>query len=117
MNILIVEDHAPVRRMLCSLVKPFTENIFECADGGQAFAVYERHRPDWTLMDVAMPQTDGISATRQITNVFPAARIVIVTSYDDAYLREAAKAAGACGYVCKENLHLLRSLLTSCGGS
>lgn len=111
MNILIVEDHAPVRRMLCSLVKPFTENIFECADGGQAFAAYERHRPEWVLMDIAMPRTDGITATRQIIAGFPAAKIVIVTDYDDADIRRIALAAGACEYVHKENLLELRRLL------
>lgn len=111
MNILIVEDSAPVRRMIRSLVKPFAEIIFECADGCEAFALYERHLPDWVLMDVAMPKTDGISATRQIIAQFPAARIVIVTEYDDEDVRETAFAAGACEYVHKENLLDLRRLL------
>ena len=110
MNILIVEDNAPMRRMICSLVKPFTEYIFECADGCDALEFYKRHLPDWVLMDVAMPLTDGISATKQIIGSFPAARIVIVTDYDDDDLREHSFAAGACDYVHKENLLDLRRL-------
>jgi len=47
---------------------------------------------------------DGITATRQIRASDPTARIIIVTQYDEADLREEAKAAGACGYVRKENL-------------
>lgn len=47
---------------------------------------------------------DGITATRRIVQTFPTARIVIVTHYDDVRLRNAAREAGACGYVLKDNL-------------
>lgn len=110
MNILIVEDSAPMRRMIRSLVQPFIECVFECADGGEAFELYRRHLPDWVLMDIEMKKVDGISATKQIIDAFPAARIVIVTDYDDDDLRETAAAAGACDYVHKENLLDLRRL-------
>ncbi len=56
-----------------------------------------------------MDSVDGIDATRQIIEVFPNARVIIVTDYDDSELREAAREAGACDYVVKENLlHLCR---------
>lgn len=112
MNILIVDDSAPVRRMIRSLVASFSAEVFECADGSQAFAAYQRHQPDWVLMDVEMELTDGITATRQIRRIDPQAQICIVTNYDDADLREEARNAGACAYIVKDDLHLLRALLT-----
>jgi DNA-binding NarL/FixJ family response regulator len=63
------------------------------------------------LMDIAMPGLDGISATAGLTSADPGARVVMVTNYDDVELREAAAAAGACGYVLKEDLRPLLSLL------
>jgi DNA-binding NarL/FixJ family response regulator len=62
-------------------------------------------------MDIRMKRLDGIAATRQITAAFPNAAIVMVTDYDDARLRKAARAAGACGYVVKENILPLRKIL------
>jgi len=48
------------------------------------------------LMDIDLPEVDGISATRQIVSAGPGARVMIVTNYDDAVLRETARSAGAC---------------------
>jgi DNA-binding NarL/FixJ family response regulator len=62
-------------------------------------------------MDISMVTMDGMTATRRILQMFPAARIVIVTQYDDARLRSAARQAGACGYVLKNNLLDVRRFL------
>jgi DNA-binding NarL/FixJ family response regulator len=72
---------------------------------------YQAQRPDVVLMDIRMPEVDGITATRQIRILDPAARIVIVTDYDDSQLRDAALAAGACDYTLKDNLPDLVPLL------
>lgn len=111
MRILIVEDSAPLRRMMRALLAPLTAEIFECGDGAEAFAAYRRHRPDWVLMDWQMKRMDGLTATRRIKDAFPDAHILFVTQYDDHELRQAARAAGACGYVLKDDLLGLRSLL------
>ena len=63
-------------------------------------------------MDIAMKQVNGITATRQITDAFPEARIVIVTNHREAGLREAADQAGARGYVLKEDLWALREIIS-----
>ena len=104
MKLLIVEDNASARRFIETIVAPVATQIHECADGAEALEAYLAHRPDFVLMDLAMERMDGITATRQIRAADPAARFIIVTQYDQADLREAAKAAGACGYVWKENL-------------
>lgn len=115
MKLLIVDDNPTVRRMLKSIVGNLAEEVYECADGVQALAVYTLHHPHFVLMDIAMKQVDGIAATRQIMNTDPLARVIIVTNYDETDLREAAQQAGACGYVLKENLFEVRRFLQLTG--
>lgn len=100
-----------MRRLLGRVVHDLCDAIVECEDGADALAAYEQHRPDWVLMDIEMNRTDGITATRAITMSFPDAKIVIVSKHDDQQLRAAAQAAGACGYVLKDNLIAVRELL------
>lgn len=111
MNILIVEDSLIMRRMIRSLVTPFAKEVFECEDGNEAFSAYQAHQPDWVLMDIRLKESDGIKVTREICTSDPRARVVIVTNFDDVSLRKAAREAGACGYVMKENLLELRGIL------
>ncbi len=102
-----------MRRMIRILVEDLAEQVYECSDGRAAFAAYERYHPDCVLMDIELPQMDGIAATREITTADPNAKIVIVTSYDEAELHEEARNAGACGYVLKTNLLKLVPMLES----
>ena len=111
MMLMIVEDNEQMRRLIRSFVERLADQICECSDGAEAVAAYAAHRPDWVLMDVEMKEMDGITATRKIRESFADAKILIVTQYDDATTREAARAAGACGYVLKENLLEVRRLL------
>jgi len=104
MTVLIVEDNASVRQLIRSIVANLAEKIHECEDGAMALAAYLEYRPDVVLMDIEMKELDGIAATTQIKAAHPAANVVIVTNYDDAELREAARNAGACGYVLKHSL-------------
>jgi DNA-binding NarL/FixJ family response regulator len=108
LKILIVDDNAAIRRLIAAIVLPFAGEIHECADGADALAGYQMHRPDLVLMDICMKNVDGVAATRQIKAADPSARILIVTDYDDDALRRAAISAGACGYVLKESLLELR---------
>lgn len=110
-KILIVEDNADMRRTIKELLGDLGE-VYECSNGLEAFSAYSQYCPDWVLMDIKMAGMNGITATRKIKSVFPHARIVIVTGYDDAELREAARRAGACEYVLKENLTEARRVLT-----
>ena len=111
MKILIVENDPGMRRLVAAVLAPLSPEIIECDDGADALATYRAQSPDVVLMDIAMPGLDGISATAVLTAAHPGARVVMVTNYDDVDLREAAAAAGACGYVLKEDLRPLLSLL------
>jgi DNA-binding NarL/FixJ family response regulator len=70
-------------------------------DGRQAIALFREHRPDVVLMDLRMPEVDGIEATRQIRAQFPDARIIMLTTYDADEDARRSLEAGASGYVLK----------------
>ena len=96
---------------MTGVLRDLAEAIYECTDGSEAVAAYELYGPDWVLMDIKMKEVDGIVATRRIKHRWPAAQIMIVTDYDDATFREAAREAGACEYVVKESLVEVRCIL------
>jgi CheY-like chemotaxis protein len=113
-SVLIVEDHASLRATLRMWLADLAGPITECDNGLDVCTRYTAaQHPDWVLMDIELPGQDGITATRQLLAQDPTARVLIVTSYDDAGLRAAAKAAGACGYVLKENLWEVRQWLAA----
>ncbi|HKQ76132.1 MAG TPA: response regulator transcription factor [Blastocatellia bacterium] len=111
MKLLIVENSPSVRRVIRSIVATLADEVYECEDGADALQAYIAHKPDWVLMDIAMNNVDGIAATKSIKDQYPDAKIIIVTNFDDADLREAALQAGACGYVLKDNLYEAKRML------
>jgi len=111
MKILIVEDNRQTREMIELWLGGLATEIKECEDGAEALNAYRIFSPDWVLMDWEMKRMDGLTATREIVSAFPAARILIVTLHDRSELRAAAEKAGACGFVCKDNLQALNQFL------
>jgi CheY-like chemotaxis protein len=111
MKVLIVENSEPMRRMIMSLLADLVEDFVECVDGSEALAAYNQHQPDLVLMDLKMKGVDGIEATRRITRVFPDARIIVVSQYDDANLSQAARSAGAEEMISKSDLFPIRRIL------
>ena len=112
-SFLIVDDNSVMRRTIRRIVDEFASEIIECSDGAAAFSAYQTHLPDWVLMDVEMREKDGLTATREICREYPEARIVIVTKHSDSRIREAAQKAGAFGFVVKENLLILREIISA----
>ena len=111
MNLLIVDDSATVRQLIADIVAPLFREIRECGDGADALPAYRAHRPDVVLMDVRMRLMDGLEATRRICAADPAAKVVIVTDFDDDALRLSAMNAGASAYALKDNLLGLPELI------
>jgi len=112
-TVLIVEDDGAMRELIKRVIGDLADSFCECRDGRDALALYEKHRPAWVLMDIRMEHVDGLTATEQIMRAWPSARVLVVTTYTDEDLREAAHRAGACGYVSKENLLEIRKWLVT----
>ena len=104
---MIVDDNRKMREMIKKVLNRYLKNIntiIECSDGREAVESYDKYMPDWTLMDIEMKPLNGLSATTEIISAHPQAKVIIVTQYKEPEFREAAKNAGACGYIFKENL-------------
>jgi len=113
MTVLLVEENSAVRRVIRHLLTSPETWIQECANGADAIEAYGASRPDFVIMDLGVKDLDGIAVSKQIKAMDPAAKIVLVSDYDDAGLRESARDAGACGYVLKDNLLEVTGLLTA----
>jgi DNA-binding NarL/FixJ family response regulator len=105
-RILAVDDHPLLREGIAALVnsQPDMKLVAEAANGREAIEQFRKHRPDVTLMDLQMPELNGIDAMIAIRGEFPQARIVVLTTYKgDMEVLRALK-AGARGYLLKNLL-------------
>jgi DNA-binding NarL/FixJ family response regulator len=102
-KILIVDDHHIVRQGLVALLKtvPGFAVAAEAADGEQAVELYRKHKPDVTLMDLRLPKMNGVDAIAKIRVGAPAARIIVLTTFDGDEDIYRALQAGAKGYLLK----------------
>jgi two-component system response regulator DegU len=112
---MIVEDNVKMRALIKQILMKYVPGlaaIQECEDGAEAVKQYAHFQPDWVLMDIQLQTLDGLAATQAITASHPQAKIIVVTNYDYPEYREAAKNAGACDYVLKENLLEIPKLMS-----
>jgi RNA polymerase sigma factor (sigma-70 family) len=104
-RVLIVDDHAILRDGIRSLleIQPEIRVVGEAANGREALEKARLLLPDVVLMDVAMPEMNGLEATRQIKALNPQIQILILTQHDDREYVEPLLQAGASGYVLKRS--------------
>jgi len=103
-RILIADDHSVVREGLVSLVKRKSDMVVvaEASNGREAVQLWKEHRPDVTLLDLRMPELDGVGAIKEIRELDENAHIVVLTTYDgDEDIYRAIK-AGAKAYLLKD---------------
>lgn len=106
-RILAVDDHALVREGIAVLVgtQPDMTLVAQAANGREAIQQFRAHRPDITLMDLQMPEMNGLDAIIAIRGEFPEAKIVVLTTYQgDVQILRSLK-AGAQGYLLKNTFH------------
>ncbi len=100
-RVLLVDDQAVVRRALRGRfsLEPDLEVVGEASTGSEALSLAQILKPDVVLMDIQMPEMDGIEATAALCRVIPQSAVVILSIYDDAQTRGRAQAAGAVAFV------------------
>jgi DNA-binding NarL/FixJ family response regulator len=103
-RVVLADDQELVRSGLRMILgaEPDLEVVAEAEDGDAAVAAVVDHQPDVALMDIKMPGTDGIEATRRITATCPSTHVVILTTFDRSRLVYDALAAGASGFLLKD---------------
>jgi NarL family two-component system response regulator LiaR len=115
-RVLVADDHAVVRQGLRTFLElqDDIEVVGDVADGRQALAAVAEHEPDVVLMDLVMPELDGVEAIRRIAAERPATRVIALTSFLDDDKVFPAVRAGAAGYLLKdvEPQELVRAIRT-----
>jgi NarL family two-component system response regulator LiaR len=103
-RVMLVDDHTMVRRGLATFLEVFDdlELAGEANNGEEAIELCARLLPDVVLMDLAMPDVDGVTATRVIRQRFPEVQVIALTSFKEAELVQNALQAGAIGYLLKD---------------
>ena len=106
-RILSVDDHPLIRKGIAGLLATQADMnlIAEAANGREAIQQFHRHRPDITLMDLQMPEMNGLDAIIAIHGEYPEARIIILTTYAGDVQALRALKAGARAYLLKDSLH------------
>ena len=104
-RVLLVDDHALVRAGIRSLLEKLAgmEVVGEAGDGLEALRMVAEYHPQVVLMDIAMPQLNGLEATRRLTEDFPDVPVIILSIYSDEEHVYQALRAGAAGYLLKDS--------------
>ncbi len=102
-HVLLVDDHAVVRSGLSKflMVHKDMELVAEASDGVEAIQKAGQYKPDVILMDLMMPEMDGITATREIRQKYPQIKVIALTSFSEQALVQGALQAGAIAYLQK----------------
>lgn len=102
-RVLIADDHAIVRTGLRALIRsePSMELVGEATGGYETIELVEKAQPNVLVLDLSMPDLDGIAVTKRIAPQFPDLKILILTLHEDEALLRAALKAGASGYILK----------------
>jgi DNA-binding NarL/FixJ family response regulator len=105
-RVLAVDDHPLLREGIAGLIADESDMtlVAEAANGREAIEQFRAHRPDVTLMDLMMPELNGVEATMAIRAEFPDARIIVLTTYTGDVQAARALNAGASGYLLKNSL-------------
>ncbi len=102
LRLLLADDHPLIREGLkASLLDQGFTVVAEAEDGKAAVNLTLEHRPDVVVMDIGLPELDGLEAIRRIVRARPTAKVMVLTAHDDENMRKAAKDAGAMAYVTK----------------
>jgi DNA-binding NarL/FixJ family response regulator len=98
---MIADDHPDLVKAITRVLALDYEVVGVVSDGGAVLEAAQRLRPDVIVVDLNLPNVNGLDACRQITQVNPEMKVVVFTAMDDPYLRQRALEVGASAFVCK----------------
>jgi DNA-binding NarL/FixJ family response regulator len=104
-RVFSVDDHPLLREGIAAIINSQADMtmVAQAATGGEAIVLFRQHRPDVTLMDLRLPDLSGIDALSAIVSEFPAARVVMLTTFEGDVEIQRSLAAGARGYLLKNS--------------
>lgn len=100
-KLLVVDDDASVRRVIGRTLRRPGREVLEAGDGDEALTIVEREKPDLVVMDIHMPNLDGIAALDTILDINPATAVIIVTGDAGDKRAQLALERGACDFIAK----------------
>jgi DNA-binding NarL/FixJ family response regulator len=106
LRVALAEDHAELRttiRMFLGLLENI-EVVFEATNGREAIVGIQQHQADVLVMDIMMPELNGLAAAKEIADLSLPTRVVLISTLQGIAAEQAAMAAGAHGFVCKDDL-------------
>ncbi len=117
-SVLVVDDSSFMRkRIIGELTQRGYQIVGEARDGNEAIELYDNLKPDLVTMDITMRGKDGLSASKEILQKYPEAKIVVLTMLKENDYQTLAKNLGVKGFLLKDQLHKLGELLDESIGS
>ncbi len=100
-KILVVDDNAYTRQMLQAMIVPEGHEVIGAGDGSELISLYEENNPDVVMIDVVMPDVDGITATKELIEKHPDAKVIIESAQQSNAIQHKAEDLGIVGFVPK----------------
>jgi len=108
-KVLVVDDEVEVADFLCNFLKRFKIPAEKANSGKEAIKKFDKIKPDWVLLDIKMPDIDGIEVLKKLKNKHPAVKVIMITGSEDKTSQKKAKSLGVLDYIVKpldlEELH------------
>ena len=100
-RVLLADDYAPLLVSWRRILDPSCEVVGAVSDGREVLAAAKVHAPDVVVLDIAMPDVNGLAACRELKAAYPEIGVVLVSAFDDTAVQQAAAAAGASAVLVK----------------
>lgn len=119
MDILVIDDDEFMLTTTCDLLNLGGFKTIPTADGPQGIELYRQRKPAAVLLDLGLPSMDGLQVLKQIRQIDPAAKVIVITGYASEAAAQAARAIGAAGFITKpfERNDLIRNIETVLGSA
>jgi two-component system response regulator DevR len=106
-RVVLVDDHPAVLAALRQMLEPCCDVLASAATGREGVDAVQRLRPDILVLDLMLPDTDGLAVCRTVKATVPETAVIIVTAFDDKTIEAAARASGASAFLAKHSIATL----------